>query len=175
MKDGNGERTFELGPIVTMSCHSLDSNAKQQDSPIPSLPCKQTPRQPTPGPNGTQRPEDLFRRKKPKFNLISTFNSSELTVPPFVEPSQTDEPPIPGPSPPSFEPHEDVPTCEPEPEVAPTQPMEEHFSRPTPPHSVIIIDNMPVGSPHVTPRTPPPPPLIPMMRLARNLPTYNQP
>ncbi|MBW0551964.1 hypothetical protein O181_091679 [Austropuccinia psidii MF-1] len=28
MKDGDGERTFKLGPIVTMSCHRWDSNAK---------------------------------------------------------------------------------------------------------------------------------------------------
>ncbi|MBW0488863.1 hypothetical protein O181_028578 [Austropuccinia psidii MF-1] len=28
MKYGNGERTFKLGPIVTMSCHPWDSNAK---------------------------------------------------------------------------------------------------------------------------------------------------
>ncbi|MBW0556718.1 hypothetical protein O181_096433 [Austropuccinia psidii MF-1] len=28
MKDGDGERTFELGLIVTMSCHRWDSNAK---------------------------------------------------------------------------------------------------------------------------------------------------
>ncbi|MBW0524939.1 hypothetical protein O181_064654 [Austropuccinia psidii MF-1] len=28
MKDGNGERTFKLGPIITMSCHPWDSNAK---------------------------------------------------------------------------------------------------------------------------------------------------
>ncbi|MBW0560440.1 hypothetical protein O181_100155, partial [Austropuccinia psidii MF-1] len=28
MKDGNGKRTFELGLIVTMSCHRWDSNAK---------------------------------------------------------------------------------------------------------------------------------------------------
>ncbi|MBW0582527.1 hypothetical protein O181_122242 [Austropuccinia psidii MF-1] len=27
MKDGNGKKTFELGPIVTMSCHQWDSNA----------------------------------------------------------------------------------------------------------------------------------------------------
>ncbi|MBW0510416.1 hypothetical protein O181_050131 [Austropuccinia psidii MF-1] len=129
MKDGNGKRTFELGPIVTMSCHSWDSNAKpnppQQHSPVPSLPRKQTAWQPTPGLNGTQWSEDLFH-----------------------EPSQTDEPPIPGLSPPSSKPHKDVQT-----------------SCPTPPHSVIIIDNTPVGSP--------PPPLIPMMRLARNLPTYD--
>ncbi|MBW0521491.1 hypothetical protein O181_061206 [Austropuccinia psidii MF-1] len=58
MKDGDGKRTFDLGPIVTMSCHPWDSNAKvsieqnqpnalQQDSPIPSLPCEQTLLQPT--------------------------------------------------------------------------------------------------------------------------------
>ncbi|MBW0489143.1 hypothetical protein O181_028858 [Austropuccinia psidii MF-1] len=28
MKDSNGERTFELGAIVFMSCHPWDSNAK---------------------------------------------------------------------------------------------------------------------------------------------------
>ncbi|MBW0519818.1 hypothetical protein O181_059533 [Austropuccinia psidii MF-1] len=180
MKDGDGKRTFKLGPIVTMSY-----------SPIPSLPRKQTPQQPTPGPSCTQWSEDLFRDKKPKFHLISTFDSSELTVPPFGEPSKTNEPLSP-----SSEPHEDVLTCEPEPKVAPTQSMEEPFGKsqlflqpspacPTPPHSIIIIDNMPVESPLpfllplvfplpplLPPRTPPPPPLIPIMRLARNLLTY---
>ncbi|MBW0483334.1 hypothetical protein O181_023049 [Austropuccinia psidii MF-1] len=92
----------------------------------PNLPCEQTPLQPTPGPSGTQWSEDLFRGKQPEFHLISTFDSNELIAPPFVEPSQTDEPPVPGLSP-SSEPHEDVPTCEPEPEVAPTQFMEEPF------------------------------------------------
>ncbi|MBW0485053.1 hypothetical protein O181_024768 [Austropuccinia psidii MF-1] len=103
--------------------HPWDSNAKNEPtkSPIPSLPCQQTPWQLTPGPSGTQWFE-------PKFNLISTFDSSELTLPPFVEPSQTDEPPIPGLSP-SSEPHEDVPTREPEPDVAPTQSMEESFGK----------------------------------------------
>ncbi|MBW0581798.1 hypothetical protein O181_121513, partial [Austropuccinia psidii MF-1] len=105
MKDGDGKSTFELGLIVTMSCHRWDSNAKppRQDSPIPSLPCKQTPWQPTPGPSGTQWSEELIR-----------------------EPCQTKEPPIPGPSP-SSQPPEDNMTCEPEPEVAPTQSMEEPF------------------------------------------------
>ncbi|MBW0562368.1 hypothetical protein O181_102083 [Austropuccinia psidii MF-1] len=28
MKDGNGKRTFQLWPIITMSCHQWDSNAK---------------------------------------------------------------------------------------------------------------------------------------------------
>ncbi|MBW0572808.1 hypothetical protein O181_112523 [Austropuccinia psidii MF-1] len=93
MKDGNGKRTFELGPIVT--------NGIQ----MPNLPCKQTLRQPTPGPSGTQWSEELFR-----------------------EPSRTEEPPIPGPSP-SSQPPEDVPTREPEPEVAPAQSTEEPFAK----------------------------------------------
>ncbi|MBW0490836.1 hypothetical protein O181_030551 [Austropuccinia psidii MF-1] len=71
-------------------------NPPQQDSPIPSFPCKQTPRQLPPGPSGTKWSEDLFHGKQPKFHLISTFDSSELTFPPFVKPSQTNEPPIPG-------------------------------------------------------------------------------
>ncbi|MBW0568429.1 hypothetical protein O181_108144, partial [Austropuccinia psidii MF-1] len=99
---------------------------KCQNSPIPSFPHKQTLGQPTPGPSGTQWSEDSFRSRQPKFHLICTFDSSELTLPPFAEPSQTNEPPIPGPSP-SSEPHEDFPTCEPEPEVALTQSMEEPF------------------------------------------------
>ncbi|MBW0518043.1 hypothetical protein O181_057758 [Austropuccinia psidii MF-1] len=120
MKDGNGKRTFGLGPIVTMSFHPWDSNAKnktQQDSPVPRMPCKQTPWQPT------QWLEDLSR-----------------------EPSQHDEPPLPGPSP-SSEPSEDVLTHKPEPEVAPTQSKEETFACPTTPCSIIIIDDTPVGSP----------------------------
>ncbi|MBW0572804.1 hypothetical protein O181_112519, partial [Austropuccinia psidii MF-1] len=112
MKDGDGERTFELGLIITMSCHQWDSNAKvkqnppnppRQDSSVPSLPREQIPPQPTPGLSGTQWSEELFR-----------------------EPSQTKEPPIPGPSP-SSQPLEDNITCEPEPEVAPTQSTEETF------------------------------------------------
>ncbi|MBW0551816.1 hypothetical protein O181_091531 [Austropuccinia psidii MF-1] len=52
------------------------------------------------------------------------------------DPSQHDEPPIPGPSP-SSETPEDVLTCEPEPEVAPTQSTEEPSENPTAssPHS----------------------------------------
>ncbi|MBW0547861.1 hypothetical protein O181_087576, partial [Austropuccinia psidii MF-1] len=78
-------------------------NPPQQDSPIQCIPREQTPRQPTPGPSGTQWSKDLFR-----------------------EPSQHNEPPIPALSP-SSEPPEDIATCEPEPEVAPTQSMEEPF------------------------------------------------
>ncbi|MBW0504323.1 hypothetical protein O181_044038 [Austropuccinia psidii MF-1] len=114
----------------------------RQDSPVPSFPCKQTLQQPTPGPSGTQWLEELF-----------------------CEPSQPKEPPIPGPSP-SSEPPEDVPTCEPEPEVAPTQSTEEPFACPATPHSIIIIDNMPVRSPpppppSSSPTPPPSPPLLP--------------
>ncbi|MBW0560291.1 hypothetical protein O181_100006 [Austropuccinia psidii MF-1] len=102
-------------------------NPPQQDSPVPCMPCKQTPRQPTPGLTGTQWSEDLFHGMQPHFPfLILTFSSSELTLPPFVEPSQHNEPPIPGLSKPS-EPHEDFSTCGPEPDVAPMQSMEETF------------------------------------------------
>ncbi|MBW0526838.1 hypothetical protein O181_066553 [Austropuccinia psidii MF-1] len=121
-----------------------------QDSPIPRLPCEQTPQQPTPGLSGTRWLEDLS-----------------------CETSQHNEPPIPGPSPTS-EPPEDIPTFEPEPEVAPTQSTEESFACPTTPRSVIIINNMPVVSP-LPPLLPQcQAPLIPTMTLARNLTAYNQ-
>ncbi|MBW0540584.1 hypothetical protein O181_080299 [Austropuccinia psidii MF-1] len=162
-------------------------NPPPQDSPVPCMPLQQTPQQPTPGLSGTQWSEDLFRK-----------------------PSQHDEPPIPGLSQPS-EPHGDTLTREPEPEVAPMQSIEEPLGKyffycfpvpnfhstllwPSPAHPstpalVIIINDMPIGSPpHVpppstptleippiSPGTQPPPPLIPTMRLARNLLTYNQP
>ncbi|MBW0524722.1 hypothetical protein O181_064437 [Austropuccinia psidii MF-1] len=91
------------------------------------MPCEQTPWQPTPGPSGTQWSEDLFRSKQQAIPFLSiTFDTRELTLPPFVEPSQYNEPPIPGPSP-SSQPHEDVSACETEPEVAPTQSLEEPF------------------------------------------------
>ncbi|MBW0546416.1 hypothetical protein O181_086131 [Austropuccinia psidii MF-1] len=60
--------------------------------------------------------------------LISTFDSIELTLPPFVEPSQHNEPPIPGQSQ-SSESHEDSSSHEPEPEVAPMQSREEPFGK----------------------------------------------
>ncbi|MBW0578622.1 hypothetical protein O181_118337 [Austropuccinia psidii MF-1] len=69
------------------------------------MPRKQTLREPTPGPSGTQWWEDLSR-----------------------EPSKHNEPPIPGLSP-SSEPPEDILTHEPEPEVAPTQSMEDPFGK----------------------------------------------
>ncbi|MBW0487139.1 hypothetical protein O181_026854 [Austropuccinia psidii MF-1] len=101
---------------------------KFQNSPVPSLPCEQTPQQPTPGRSGTQWSEELF-----------------------CKPSQTKEPPIPGLSPCS-QPPEDILTHEPEPEVAPMQSTEEPFACPATPSLIIIIDYTPVGS------HPPPPP-----------------
>ncbi|MBW0509250.1 hypothetical protein O181_048965 [Austropuccinia psidii MF-1] len=98
-------------------------NPPRQESPFPRMPCEQTRRQPTAGLSGTQWLEDLSR-----------------------EPSQHNEPPIPGPSP-SSEPPEDVPTCEPEPEVAPMQSTEDPFACPTTPRSIIIINNIPSDPP----------------------------
>ncbi|MBW0582339.1 hypothetical protein O181_122054 [Austropuccinia psidii MF-1] len=121
--NGNDSEQLALSPQV------LIFPPPRQDSPVPSLPCKQTLRQPTPGPSGTRWSEELF-----------------------PEPSQIKEPPIPGLSP-SFQPPEDNTTHEPEPEVAPTQSMEEPFAFPATPHSIIIIDDTP-GSLPVPPRTP---------------------
>ncbi|MBW0541675.1 hypothetical protein O181_081390, partial [Austropuccinia psidii MF-1] len=57
----------------------------RQDSPVLSLPHKQTPQQPTPGLSGNQWSEELF-----------------------CEPSQTKEPPIPGLSPSSQPPENNM-------------------------------------------------------------------
>ncbi|MBW0519170.1 hypothetical protein O181_058885 [Austropuccinia psidii MF-1] len=130
------QRKFSFSSLIHLSsCNHTDffplrieqnrPNSQQQDSPVPCISCKKTPQQLTPCPSGTQWLEDLLYVKKPPFPfLILTFASSELTLPPFVEPSQHNEPPIPGPIQPS-EPHEDALTCGPEPEVAPMQSMEE--------------------------------------------------
>ncbi|MBW0534483.1 hypothetical protein O181_074198 [Austropuccinia psidii MF-1] len=163
MKDGNGKRTFELGLIVTMSCHPWDSNVKgssyfsslthfssQNHTNYFSLTLEQNPQNPpqqetpfpcmpckqTPGPSGTQWPESFLRK-----------------------PSQHNEPPIQS-SESQVASHEDISACEPEPEVAPTQSTEEPFARPATPPSVIIIDDTPVGSP---------PPLLPQFLHWRSL------
>ncbi|MBW0497493.1 hypothetical protein O181_037208 [Austropuccinia psidii MF-1] len=84
-------------------------NLLQQDTCLPHIPRKQTVLQPTPGPIGTQWLEDLF-----------------------CKPSQHNEPPIPGPSQSSKSQvplHEDALTCEPEPEVSPTQSTKEPFGK----------------------------------------------
>ncbi|MBW0521631.1 hypothetical protein O181_061346 [Austropuccinia psidii MF-1] len=154
MKDGNGKRTFELGPIVTMSCHPWDSNSKlkqnalnppRQDSPVQCMPFQKTPWQPTPGPSGTRWSEDLFR-----------------------ETSQHDEPPIPGPSPFS-KPPDDIPTREPEPElvpllptwslsltICPLEPPPTSLS-PTPPPSTPTPDLPPIAAKKPTASSPPVP------------------
>ncbi|MBW0551770.1 hypothetical protein O181_091485 [Austropuccinia psidii MF-1] len=118
-KDGDGKRIFKLGPIVTMSCHLWDSNAKNKTHQIPpnktllflvfltSKPCGNPP-QARVAPNGQR--------------------NYSMTLTPFLEPSQTKEPPIPACSP-SSKPPEDIPTCEPEPEVAPMQCTEEPFGK----------------------------------------------
>ncbi|MBW0513190.1 hypothetical protein O181_052905 [Austropuccinia psidii MF-1] len=135
IKDGNGERTLKLGPIVTISFHPWDSNAKNKTHQIPhnkahpfhACLARKLCGQPTPGLSGTQWLEDLFCGKNPPFPfLILNFASREMTLPAFVEPSQQNEPPIPGLSQWS-KPHEDPSTHGPEPEMASTKSMEEPF------------------------------------------------
>ncbi|MBW0538611.1 hypothetical protein O181_078326 [Austropuccinia psidii MF-1] len=139
MKDGNGKRTFELGPIVTISSHPWDSNAKNKTHLIP--------------PDKTH-PFNVCLASKPRSNPLLARVAPD-------EPSQHHQPPIPGPSPCS-KPPEDIATHEPKPEVAPTKSMEELFARPATPRLVIIIDDMPVRSPTTLPLwTPVPPPLTP--------------
>ncbi|MBW0486556.1 hypothetical protein O181_026271 [Austropuccinia psidii MF-1] len=135
-------------------------NHLRQDSPAPCMPCKETLWQLTLGPSGTQWLEDLFHGKKKDIPLLI------LTLPPFLEPSQYNEPPIPGQSQSSksqVPSHEDALACEPEPEVAPMQSMEDCF-----------CDDKPIGAPPISPKNPmasspqSQPPLIPTMRLGRN-------
>ncbi|MBW0500197.1 hypothetical protein O181_039912 [Austropuccinia psidii MF-1] len=165
-------------------------NPLRQDSPIPHMPLEKALWQPTLGPSGTQWSEDLFHGKQSSFAfLILTFASRELTFPPFLQPSQHNEPPIPGLSKASdsqLPSHENDWTCETEPEVAPTHSLEEAFDFPTTPCSFIIIGNMPPRSPlhfPIHPHFPPPissknpiasspqrqAPLNTTMRLSRNL------
>ncbi|MBW0561503.1 hypothetical protein O181_101218 [Austropuccinia psidii MF-1] len=109
MKDGDGKRKFELGPIVTMACHPWDSNAKNTTHLIP--------------PDKTH-PLHLCLASKPRGNPLQARVAPDGwgTYPTH------DEPPIPGPSP-SSKPPEDVPTCESEPDVALTHSTEEPFGK----------------------------------------------
>ncbi|MBW0520201.1 hypothetical protein O181_059916 [Austropuccinia psidii MF-1] len=120
MKDGNGERTFEHGPIVTMSCHRWDSNAKF-----------------------ALRANPAATHSRPEWHPMVRG----------IIPCPSSQPP------------EDDTTREPEPEVAPTQSTEEPNDRPATPRSIIIIDDMPVGSPPPPPTssypTRPPSPSVP--------------
>ncbi|MBW0574909.1 hypothetical protein O181_114624 [Austropuccinia psidii MF-1] len=149
----NGGWQWQEDIKARANCHPWDSNAKL---------------------------EDLFcSNKKAILLLILNFDSSELTLLPFLEPSQYNEPPIPGLSQSSksqVPSHEDALTHEPEPEVAPMQSTEDPFGNfplsfcscfqhsLTPPltisssshypRSVIIIDNMSVCSPEIPPIAP---------------------
>ncbi|MBW0501012.1 hypothetical protein O181_040727 [Austropuccinia psidii MF-1] len=81
-------------------------NPLQQDTSVPCMPCEQTPQEPTSGLSGTQWSENSF-----------------------CEPSQDNEPPIPGSSP-SPEAHGDLSPFKPEPEVALTHSLEEPLPEP---------------------------------------------
>ncbi|MBW0497045.1 hypothetical protein O181_036760 [Austropuccinia psidii MF-1] len=160
MKDGDGERTFKLEPIVTMSCQRWDSNAKNKTHQIP--------------PDKTL-PFPVCLARKPRGNPLQAQ----------VAPNgwrNYSAPPIPGLSP-SSQPPEDVRTREPEPEVAPTQSTGEPFvlfsfstpisfsspflwpspARPTTPCLIIIIGNTPVGSPLPLPLLLPQLPHLPIL------------
>ncbi|MBW0565175.1 hypothetical protein O181_104890 [Austropuccinia psidii MF-1] len=77
--------------------------------------------------------EDLFCGKKQAIPLlILTFDSYELTLPPFVQTSQYNEPLIPGSSQSSksqLPSHEDALTCEPGLEMAPMKSKEDPFGK----------------------------------------------
>ncbi|MBW0500896.1 hypothetical protein O181_040611 [Austropuccinia psidii MF-1] len=110
MKDGNGKRTFELGPIVTMSCHPWDPKAKKKPTESPT----------------TKLTRFLYALQAKCAATHSRPSGIRWSEDLFHECSQHNEPPIPGPSQPS-QPHEDASTHEPEPEGAPMQSMEEPF------------------------------------------------
>ncbi|MBW0550517.1 hypothetical protein O181_090232 [Austropuccinia psidii MF-1] len=112
MKDGYGKRTFELGLIVT---HEIQM---PKTKPTKSPPTRLT--------------HSMYASRE---NPMATHSRSEDL---FWEPSQHNEPPIPGLSP-SSKPPEDVLT-----------------SPPATPRSIIIIDDTPVGSPTPPPSTPTP-------------------
>ncbi|MBW0503434.1 hypothetical protein O181_043149 [Austropuccinia psidii MF-1] len=159
MKDGNSKRTFEVGPIVTMSCHPWHSNTKRKTHQIPH--------------NKTLLFLVCLARKLCDKSLQAQVAPDE--------PSQHNEPPITGPSQASdsqLPSHENNLTCEPETEVAPTQSSEEPFACPATPCSSIIINDRPIGTslPPLpsSPSTHPSTPLIPTIRLCRDSPTYNQ-
>ncbi|MBW0504533.1 hypothetical protein O181_044248 [Austropuccinia psidii MF-1] len=85
MKDGNGQSTFKLGPIVTHGIQMPKTNPLQQDSPIPCMPHEQTPWQPTTGPSGTQWSEDLFRGPSQASDSQLPSHENDLTREPEPE------------------------------------------------------------------------------------------
>ncbi|MBW0505683.1 hypothetical protein O181_045398 [Austropuccinia psidii MF-1] len=104
-------------------------NPPQQDSPIPFIPCKQPLWQPTPGLSGTQWSEDLFHEP---------FQQNE---PPITGLSQSSDSQLPS--------HENNSTVEPEPEVDLMQSTGDPFAGPATPHSIIIMNDNPVETPHL--------------------------
>ncbi|MBW0521714.1 hypothetical protein O181_061429 [Austropuccinia psidii MF-1] len=79
MKDGDGKRTFKLWPIITMSCHPWDSNAKK------------TWRQATPGLSGTQWWEDSSCAHPTTPHLVIIIDDMPVGSPP--PPPSTPVPP----------------------------------------------------------------------------------
>ncbi|MBW0560883.1 hypothetical protein O181_100598, partial [Austropuccinia psidii MF-1] len=80
MKDGDGKRTFKLGPIVT--------NGIQ----MPNLPCKQTLQQPTPGPKPSQTEEPPIPGPSPSTQAPEDIPTCEPG--PEVAPKQSTEEPF---------------------------------------------------------------------------------
>ncbi|MBW0562147.1 hypothetical protein O181_101862 [Austropuccinia psidii MF-1] len=171
MNDGDGKRTFQLGPIVTMSCNPWDSNAKTHPFNVclASKPCgnpllaRVAPDgQRTYSMNPPSTMSHLFLARVHPPNHLRTFRlmsqnqrwqqhnpwRNHLVSPNFYSPLLFPSP-----------------AC------------------PTTPCLAIIIDNMPFGSPtpvphpshcrqepnHLLPQCQAP--LIPTMTLARNSPT----
>ncbi|MBW0470879.1 hypothetical protein O181_010594 [Austropuccinia psidii MF-1] len=102
--------------------------------------------------HGIQTPK--IKPTKSAATRLSCYSYAfELTFPPFVEPSQHDESPIPGPiqaSDSQLPSHENNLTCETEPEVASMQSSDEIFACPSTSCS-FIIDNKPVRNPPLPP------------------------
>ncbi|MBW0549203.1 hypothetical protein O181_088918 [Austropuccinia psidii MF-1] len=175
---------------------------RSQRSSHPRRPCKDSfvvnddesiPEQKwTPGPQTGRQERFQMISPVPSSIVLSTPpvrppSDGHFTPQPERKPSQHHEPPIPGLSP-SSKPAEDVATCEPEPEVPPTQSMEEPFGKSqvhffnssqlflTPPLPISSLSHYfpldhhhqqyPIRSPpHISPSTPVPPPSTPSLDL----------
>ncbi|MBW0484409.1 hypothetical protein O181_024124 [Austropuccinia psidii MF-1] len=186
MKDGNGERTFNLGLIVTISCHPWDSNIKRKTHQIPGnkklpfLIClasklRSNQLQAQVAPNGwrtcSKNPPNtmshLFNPPNLKSHHMRTLQLVSLNLRWLRHNPQRNLLVIP---------HFNFFTLTnfPSPLIQPFPAL------PATPHSFIIIDKTPVGSPPPPPSSPPfllwrKAPLIPKMRVGRNLPTCDQP
>ncbi|MBW0475089.1 hypothetical protein O181_014804 [Austropuccinia psidii MF-1] len=122
--------------LHTRNAHSLSDPSNHAATGVPNqdaivrTPLWSTMMKEFPSGNGCWYPKQADGNDSGKLAL----SPQVLICPPPYEPSQPNEPPIPGSSP-SSEPHEDIPTCEPEPEVALTQYTEEPFEPHLPLHS----------------------------------------